>query len=124
MKKIFLILTALVLTANSFAIDYKEYYRIVNGQIKVAKAELKEIQKGLKADKNNITLNKQVSNKLTELNMLTEHKNAIKAAEAKNKELIKKNKAFNKVKADLLTTKQEAADCDSAVVNIFKQNLK
>lgn len=119
MKKLILIFFMIILSCNSFAIDYKEYYKMVNEQIKIAKAEVKTIKAKIKSDKNNVGFNKELTYKKLALEQLLQKKDKIKAAEKKYKELVKKNEEFNDQKAELLKIKQESADLDSMVVNLF-----
>lgn len=119
MKKLILVFLLIGLPCNSFAIDYKEYYKIVNEQIKITKAEVKAIKEKIKSDKNNVEFNKELTYKNLALEQLLEKKDKIKVAEKKYKELVKKNEEFNDQKTELLKIKQESADLDSIVVNLF-----
>lgn len=119
MKKFLLPLLFALFCFNSYAIDYKAYYSIVNTQISAVKKDIKVIKRQLKTDKNSVEFNKALTYKELELEQLIDKKCKIRAAESKYKELVKANEKFNKEKTALLKTKQESADLDKEVENLF-----
>ena len=112
-------LLMITLSCSSFAIDYKEYYKIANEKIKIVKSEIKTIRAKIKSDKNNVGFNKELTYKNLALEQLLGKKGKIKDAEKKYKELVKKNEDFNERKTELLKIKQESTDLDSTVVHLF-----
>jgi hypothetical protein len=119
MKKFLFVLFFALFCFNSYAIDYKVYYNIVNAQISAVKKDIKVIKRQLKTDKNSVEFNKALTYKELELEQLIDKKCKIRAAESKYKELVKANEKFNKEKTALLKTKQESADLDKEVENLF-----
>lgn len=119
MKKFLLTLSFALFLFNAYAIDYKAYYNIVKTQISAVKKDIKVIKRQLKTDKNSVGLNKALTYKELELEQLIDKKSKVRSAEAKYKELVKANEKFNKEKTALLKTKQESADLDKEVENLF-----
>lgn len=110
---------ALFFTVTASAIDYKKYYDIVNAKIAAVKSEISTLKNSLKEDKNNVSLHKQLVRKQTELGILNENKDKIREAEKKCMELSKQNDILDKEKTKLLHIKQQSADMDNIVVNMF-----
>lgn len=110
---------AFFFTITASAIDYDKYYDIVNAKITAVKSEISALKNSLKEDKNSVSLHKQLVRKQTELGILNEKKEKIREAEKKCTELVKQNDVLDKEKIKLLQMKQQSADLDSTVVNMF-----
>lgn len=109
----------LLFAATASAIDYNKYYDIVNAKISAVKTEISVLKNSLKDNKNDVTLHKQLVRKQTELGILNEKKEKIREAEKKYAELAKQNEVLDNAKVKLLQIKQQSADMDSTVVNMF-----
>lgn len=113
MKKIFFTLSLMFsLCISAQNVDYGFYSKQVKSEIKTKKKEIKDINKQIKANKNDVQLHKLLVIKTTELDALNQKNEKIKYAIKLYNKLAKENEKFDKWKVQLLNLKEESRKAD------------